>query len=166
MRDLRIARPLPNPCTPLILWPRPPLCFLWPPPIFEGHRPPPPKITNSECINTFKSDRNSFSKLSIQWIPCISQNRVKRYKSYKLLPLLGSQSKVDCLPFLPSKWLTAPRFWRSPPLLCASVWQWVAIQYLSAGLDKSGVRMPGTTRKRLWATRVRGLVAQRTTKIV
>ena len=33
------------------------------------------------------------------------------------------------------------------------------------GLDKSGVRTPGTTRKRFWATRLRGLVAQRTTKI-
>ena len=33
------------------------------------------------------------------------------------------------------------------------------------GLDKSGVRTPGTTRKRLWATRIRGLVAQWTTKI-
>ena len=33
------------------------------------------------------------------------------------------------------------------------------------GLDKSGVRTPGTTRKRCWATRFGGLVAQRTTKI-
>ena len=32
----------------------------------------------------------------------------------------------------------------------------------SAGLDKSGVRTP---QKRFWATRIRGLVAQRTTKI-
>ena len=34
-----------------------------------------------------------------------------------------------------------------------------------AGLDKSDVRTPGTTRKRFWATRIRGLVAQCTTKI-
>ena len=34
-----------------------------------------------------------------------------------------------------------------------------------AGLDKSGVRTPGTTIKRCWATRSDGLVAQRTTKI-
>ena len=33
------------------------------------------------------------------------------------------------------------------------------------GLDKSGVRTPGTTRKRFWATRVKRLVARWTTKI-
>ena len=42
------------------------LSFLWPPPIFEGHRPSPPKITYSQCIITSKRDPNYFSKLSIQ----------------------------------------------------------------------------------------------------
>ena len=32
-----------------------------------------------------------------------------------------------------------------------------------SGLDKSGVRTPGTTRKTFWATRIRGLVARQTT---
>ena len=35
-----------------------------------------------------------------------------------------------------------------------------------AGLDKSGVQTPGTTRKRFWANRIRGLVAQWTTMFV
>ena len=113
-------------------WPCPPLSFLWPPPVFEGHRPPPPKIRHPQYKISYKTDPKYFSKLSIQWIPCISQNRVKTNTSYKLLPLLGSQFEVDRPPFLPLKGLTAPRFCRSPPPLRAAVWQWVVIQYLSA----------------------------------
>ena len=113
-------------------WPCPLLSFLWPPPVFEGHRPPPPKIRHPQYKISYKTDPKYFSKLSIQWIPCISQNRVKTNTSYKLLPLLGSQFEVDRPPFLPSEGLTAPRFCRSPPPLRAAVWQWVVIQYLSA----------------------------------
>ena len=39
----------------------------------------------------------------------------------------------------------------------------ISIHGLS-GLDKSGVRTPGTTKKSFWATRIWGLVAQWTTK--
>ena len=113
-------------------WPCQPLSLLWPPPVFEGHRPPPPKIRHPQYKITYKTDTNYFSKISIQWIPCISQNRVKTNTSYKLLPLLGSQFEVDRPPFLPSKGLTAPRFCHSPAPLRAAVWQWVVIQYLSA----------------------------------
>ena len=42
-------------------------------------------------------------------------------------------------------------------LLMSSVW-------LKSGLDKLGVQTPGTTRKRFWVTRIRGLVAQCTIK--
>ena len=56
---------------------------------------------------------------------------MKTNTSYNLLPLLGSQVEVDGLPFLPSNQMTAPRFWRLPPLFRVAVWQWVAIEYLS-----------------------------------
>ena len=39
------------------------------------------------------------------------------------------------------------------------------LQKLESGLDKSGFRKPGTTRKGYWATRFRGLVACWSTKI-
>ena len=49
-----------------------------------------------------------------------------------LLQVILFQFEVDHPSFWPSKELTAPRFWRSLPPLCMSIWQWVTIQYLSA----------------------------------
>ena len=85
-----------------------------------------------KCKIVYKRDSNFAIKHFMYWISCISQNRVKTKKYYKFLPSLGSQFEVDHSPFLPSKELTAPRFWRSPLPFCVAVWQRVAIQYLSA----------------------------------
>ena len=129
--------PLPNyrPCFLALSGPQ----FSLTAPYFLGSQTTAPeKIGLPQYKITYKTDPNSFSKLSIQWIPCISQNRVNTNTSYKLLPLLGSQFEVDRPLFWPSKRLTAPRFCRSPPPLCTAVWQWVVIQYLSAPLPQGG----------------------------
>ena len=56
---------------------------------------------------------------------------MKTIPYYKWLPLLGSQFEVYC-----------PSFWCSTPPLCGSVWQWVAIQYLSAPLPPREPPLP------------------------
>ena len=46
-------------------WHCPPLNLFLPPPIFEGHRPPPPKIKHSLYKIIYKSDPKSSKWLSI-----------------------------------------------------------------------------------------------------
>ena len=43
----------------------PPLNLFLPPPIFEGHRPPPPKIKHSQYKIIYKCDPKSSKQLSI-----------------------------------------------------------------------------------------------------
>ena len=95
--------PLPN-YRPCLFRCCPPLNLFLLPPIFEGRRPPHPKIKQSQYEIIYKCDPNCFL-----------------YKECYV-------SEFDCPPFLLQKELTAPEFWRSLLPLSTAVWQWVPIQ--------------------------------------
>ena len=92
------------------------------PPLLESHRPatpppPPHPIKHSRYKIIDKSNPNSSTQISIQWVLCISQNSVNRNMTYNVLPY-----------YILSLKLTAPKCWHSPLQLGAAVLQWVPIQ--------------------------------------
>ena len=119
--------------TALTFLPYLPISFVFTAPYFLGsqssdHRPQ----NHIHVYSQYKSDTHYFSKLSIHWVPCISRNRMENNHILQVTTIIRF-TVWSWLPlFLAFKGVNTLTFWRSPPPLGEVVWQWVAIQYLSA----------------------------------
>ena len=95
-------------------------------PVFLGdtdHRPLKPYFLNAQ----------SYTKGNISWNEYHVFPKIKTTVSYKLLTLVfGLMLTTPPFFAFSLRKLTAPISWRSPLPLCKAVWQWVAIEYLSA----------------------------------
>ena len=103
----------------------PPNQYFLPPPISEGHKPPPLKINIPNAKLSIKVNQNLLH--TFLYKECSVFHKIEGI--HTSLIRYCSQFEVDRPPpffCLPQKELTAPRFWHSP--LPLHFWQWVPIQ--------------------------------------